>query len=206
MSVTTLVDLFRTLEKRRGEFLVYDDGYRVRRHSYADVTRAARGFAARLIAHGVLKGDKVLLWGENRPEWIACYWGIQLAGAIAVPIDYRSSQEFAERIRRIVDAKVILAGDDTEGAGAEHQGHRRHRSSDQHLADGRPRLVGGWADPDRSRSIATTSRRSSSRPAPRQIPRAWSSAIATSSRTWCRSRRRSTSTRSTRGRSRRSAS
>ena len=47
VSVTTLVDLFRTLEKRRGEFLVYDDGYRVRRHSYADVTRAARGFASR---------------------------------------------------------------------------------------------------------------------------------------------------------------
>ena len=110
--MTTLVDVFRSLEKRRGEFLVYDDGYRVRRHSYADVTRAARGFAARLIAHGVAKGDKVLLWGENRPEWIACYWGIQLAGAIAVPIDYRSSQEFADRIRRIVEAKVVLAGDD----------------------------------------------------------------------------------------------
>jgi long-chain acyl-CoA synthetase len=110
--VTTLVDVFRSLEKRRGEFLVYDDGYRVRRHSYADVTRAARGFAARLMAHGVAKGDKILLWGENRPEWIACYWGIQLTGAIAVPIDYRSSREFADRIRQIVEAKVVLAGDD----------------------------------------------------------------------------------------------
>ncbi len=117
MSVTTLVDLFRTLEKRRGEFLVYDDGYRVRRHSYADVTRAARGFAARLLTHGVSKGDKVILWGENRPEWIACYWGIQLAGAIAVPIDYRSSREFTDRVRQIVDARVILVGDDVD-AGA----------------------------------------------------------------------------------------
>ncbi|HEX4912326.1 MAG TPA: AMP-binding protein [Vicinamibacterales bacterium] len=108
----TLVDVFRTLETRRGEFIVYDDGYRVRRHSYAEVTRAARGFAARLVAHGVGKGDKVLLWGENRPEWIACYWGIQLAGAIAVPIDFRSSPAFADRIRAIVAAKVVLAGDD----------------------------------------------------------------------------------------------
>jgi long-chain acyl-CoA synthetase len=115
--VKTLVDVFRTLETRRGEFLVYDDGYRVRRHTYAEVTRAARGFAARLVAHGVQKGDKVLLWGENRPEWIACYWGIQLAGAIAVPIDFRSSQEFAARIRGIVEAKVVLAGDDVD-AGA----------------------------------------------------------------------------------------
>ena len=114
--MTTLIDVFRTLEKRRGEFLVYDDGYRVHRHSYADVTRAARGFAQRLIAHGVVKDDKVLLWGENRPEWIACYWGIQLAGAVAVPIDYRSSVEFARRIQQIVGAKVVLAGDDVDGA------------------------------------------------------------------------------------------
>ena len=110
----TLVDVFQTLEKRRGEFLVYDDGYRVRRHSYADVTRAARGFAARLIAHGVRKGHKVMLWGENRPEWIACYWGIQLAGAVAVPIDFRSSPEFAGRVRTIVGAAVVLAGDDVD--------------------------------------------------------------------------------------------
>jgi long-chain acyl-CoA synthetase len=115
--VKTLVDVFRTLETRRGEFLVYDDGYRVRRHSYADVTRAARGFAARLLAHGIRKGGKVMLWGENRPEWIACYWGIQLAGAIAVPIDFRSSREFAERIRAIVDANVVLAGDDVNPEG-----------------------------------------------------------------------------------------
>lgn len=112
--MTTLVDVFRTLEKRRGEFLVYDDGYRVHRHTYADVTRASRGFAARLAAAGVAKGDRVILWGENRPEWIACYWGIQLLGAVAVPIDYRSSHEFADRIRAIVAAKVVLAGHDVD--------------------------------------------------------------------------------------------
>jgi long-chain acyl-CoA synthetase len=116
--VKTLVDVFRLLETRRGEFLVYDDGYRVRRHTYAEVTRAARGFAARLIAHGIGKGDTVVLWGENRPEWIACYWGIQLAGAVAVPIDFRSSHEFASRIREIVAAKVVLAGDDVDAGPA----------------------------------------------------------------------------------------
>ncbi len=118
LELKTLIDLFQSLEQRRGEFLVYDDGYRVRRHSYADVTRAARGFAARLMAHGVHKGDKVMLWGENRPEWIACYWGILLAGAVAVPIDFRSSHEFANRIRTIVGAAVVLAGDDVGGAEA----------------------------------------------------------------------------------------
>jgi long-chain acyl-CoA synthetase len=110
--VKTLVDLFRSLEARHGEFLVYDDGYRVRRHSYTDVTRAARGFSARLRAAGVAKQDKVLLWGENRPEWIVAYWGVILSGAVAVPIDYRSSPDFVMKVRGIVDARLILAGDD----------------------------------------------------------------------------------------------
>ena len=110
--MTTLVEVFQSLESRRGEFLVYDDGYRVRRHSYADVTRASRGFAARLAAAGVTKGDKVVLWGENRPEWLVAYWGTVLTGAIAVPIDYRSSPEFMHRVRTIVGARIVVAGDD----------------------------------------------------------------------------------------------
>ena len=40
----------------------------------------------------------------------------KLAGAIAVPIDYRSSREFTERIRHIVAARIVITGDDTEGS------------------------------------------------------------------------------------------
>ena len=108
----TLVDFFRDIITIRGEFLVYDDGYRRRGHSYQDVGRAARGFAARLAQAGLSKGDKVVFWGENRPEWIACYWGCVICGVIVVPIDYRSSPDFVEKVRRIVDARVILIGDD----------------------------------------------------------------------------------------------
>ena len=55
---------------------------------------AARGFAARLQGAGLGKGDKVVFWSENRPEWIIALWGCLLNGSIAVPIDYRASQEF----------------------------------------------------------------------------------------------------------------
>ena len=88
----TLIDFFRDLIAIRGDFLVFDDGYRRRTHTYEDVGRAARGFAARLTAAGLRKDDKVVFWGENRPEWIACYWGCLLAGIVVVPIDYRSSR------------------------------------------------------------------------------------------------------------------
>jgi long-chain acyl-CoA synthetase len=108
----TLIDFFRDLAELRGEFLVYDDGYRRRGHSYEDVGRAARGFAAKLAAAGFTKGDKVVFWGENRPEWVVCYWGCLLEGIIAVPIDYRSSVDFVLRVRAVVGARLILVGDD----------------------------------------------------------------------------------------------
>ena len=114
--MTTLIDVFRSLEGRRGEFVIHDDGYRVRRFTYEQVTRAARGFARRLERAGVTAGDKLLLWGENSAEWLACYWGAVIAGVIVVPIDYRSSPAFASRVAAIVDAKLVCIGSDVDGA------------------------------------------------------------------------------------------
>jgi long-chain acyl-CoA synthetase len=108
----TLIDFFDDLAGANAQFLVYDDGFRVRNYSYAEVAAAARGFAARLTTAGLRKGDKVLFWGENRPEWIVAFWGCLLDGVVVVPIDYRASADFLLRIGRIVAAKLILVGDD----------------------------------------------------------------------------------------------
>ena len=64
----TLVDFFTDVAAGRGEFLVYDDGFRARSYTYADIAAAARGFAARLQAAGIRKSDKVVFWSENRPD------------------------------------------------------------------------------------------------------------------------------------------
>src|SRR5512141_1512417 len=108
----TLVDFFEDLAAARGDFLVHDDGYRTRRYSYATVAGAAAGFARRLQDAGLAKGEKILVWSENRPEWVAAFWGCILAGCVVVPIDYRSSSEFAGRVRDRVGAKLVLVGDE----------------------------------------------------------------------------------------------
>ena len=116
----TLVGFFEDLSAKAGEFLVYDDGFRTRRYRYRAVADAARGFAGRLHEAGLRKGDAVLFWAENRPEWIAAFWGCVLTGVIVVPIDFRSSAEFAQRVGGIVRARVALVGDDVptaEGGG-----------------------------------------------------------------------------------------
>ena len=111
----TLVDFFEDLVQISGTFLTFDDGYRRREYSYVDAGRVARGFAARLAAAGLAKGDKVVFWGENRPEWVVCYWGCLLSGIVVVPIDYRSTIDFVERVNSQVRARVILVGDDVDG-------------------------------------------------------------------------------------------
>jgi len=113
----TLIDFFRDLVAIPGEFLVYDDGYRRRGHRYDEVGRAARAFAGRLTAAGVRKGEHVVFWGENRPEWIAAYWGCLLNGIVVVPIDYRSPADFVRKVSRLVDAKAMLVGDEVDAGG-----------------------------------------------------------------------------------------
>lgn len=113
MARDTLLDFFHDFADLPDEFLIYDDGFRSHHFRYDEVAAKARGFAARLREAGSTRDDKVILYGENRPEWIIALWGCLLEGVIVVPIDYRSSPEFVQRIDQIVDAHAILIGDET---------------------------------------------------------------------------------------------
>jgi long-chain acyl-CoA synthetase len=108
----TLIDFFHDLARAHGTFLVHDNGFRSRSFTYDQVGRAARHFAARLHGLGLRKGDKVVFWSENRPEWIVAFWGCLLRGVVVVPIDYRSSRELLDRVSRIVRARLVLVGQD----------------------------------------------------------------------------------------------
>ncbi len=112
MARETLLDFFHEFAGRADEFLVYDDGFRSRGFRYGEVFELARLFAERLHAAGIGKDDKVILYGENRPEWVIALWGCLLQGVVAVPIDYRSAAEFVARIDGIVHARAILVGDE----------------------------------------------------------------------------------------------
>ena len=107
----TLIDFFDDLSGISGEFLAFDDGYRTWSYSYRETTDRARVFAARLHAAGIGRGDHVVIWSENRPEWIIALWGCLLRGVVLVPIDYRASADFLRRVAGIVAARVILVGD-----------------------------------------------------------------------------------------------
>jgi len=107
----TLIDFYADLSSTPGEFVVYDDGYRSWAYTYADVTEAARAFAARLREEGIGEGDALTIWAENRAEWIIALWGCLLERVVLVPIDYRASADFLVRVSSIVNARVVLVGD-----------------------------------------------------------------------------------------------
>src|SRR5215216_8174711 len=69
-------------------------GLRTVRWSYEQLARIAHGFAHELKARNINRGERVLLCGENSPEWVAAFWGGLLRGAVVVPLDKESTMEF----------------------------------------------------------------------------------------------------------------
>ena len=118
---TTLADYFAQYSESPALYLEYDNGYRSWSDTYAQVGAAARKFSAKLHAEGIGKGDKIIFWSENRPEWVAAFWGCVVAGVIVVPIDYRASGDFLRRVQEKVNARAILIGDEVRLEGWETQ-------------------------------------------------------------------------------------
>ena len=110
MARDTLLDFFEDYFTSDEPFIVHDDGYRVREVSYRQLADAARAFAGRLASHGVAPDDRVVIWSENRAEWVAALWGCLIARVVLVPVDYRASADLVRRVSGIVQAKVVLIG------------------------------------------------------------------------------------------------
>src|SRR5579863_8525505 len=88
--------------------VVQTHGYRRQSRTYAELSASAFFWSRALGGHGIEPGDRVLLWGANSTEWIACFWAILLRGAIAVPMDYAASPDFVQRTIQQSGAKLIL--------------------------------------------------------------------------------------------------
>ncbi len=62
-----------------------------RRLSFAEVDEAANKVANALLRAGLRKGDRVVMLVSNIPEFVTTYFGIVRTGAIAVPLDTKST-------------------------------------------------------------------------------------------------------------------
>lgn len=106
----TLLSYLDEYERRGKETVfVHHRGLRTVRWSYERLVREAHEFARELQAHGIVRGDRVLLTGENSPEWAAAFWGCCLVGAVVVPLDKGSTSEFVRSVTEQTAAKVVVS-------------------------------------------------------------------------------------------------
>jgi long-chain acyl-CoA synthetase len=104
-SLASLIDDFERLSRQTA--IVAPRGLRQRRTTYGELANLSRRFAADLADRGVIKGDRVLIWGENGAEWVATFFGCVLRGVLPVPVDAASTRDFVQRVEREVSPKLI---------------------------------------------------------------------------------------------------
>ena len=83
-------------------------GYRTESFTYGEVVQMARSFANELRSRGIVKRDRVMLWGENSAEWVAVFFGCAISGVVIVPMDDVASSDFAMRVAKQVEAKLLV--------------------------------------------------------------------------------------------------
>jgi len=79
------------------------------RHTWADLERSARNVARWLQRCGVQRGDRGILLLENSPEWIAAYFGLLMAGAVAVPLGRLRGPDDLRALLGEVEPAVIVS-------------------------------------------------------------------------------------------------
>jgi len=92
------------------DFIVYRSGKQreFTRWSYGRFGNECRKIARGLLAAGLEKGDRVVLWSENRPEWMAVWMGTVIAGICIVPVDFLVSEQECLNIINITRAKAFF--------------------------------------------------------------------------------------------------
>jgi long-chain acyl-CoA synthetase len=112
-TVASYLDDF--LSRGNGTAFSHRHGLRVKRWSYRQIANTAMRFARELEARRIAKGDRVLLWAKNSPEWVSAFFGCLLRGVIVVPLDLQSEPGFVKRVKEQVGATLALCDAATSG-------------------------------------------------------------------------------------------
>ena len=106
----TIVDFLRDAVKAHGprDALLFKPGFRYQRWSYDRLWAESGQVATLLQRRGLSKGDQVIVWGPNCPQWVLIFFGCLRAGVIAVPLDLRSAPDYVERVISRITPKLAF--------------------------------------------------------------------------------------------------
>jgi acyl-CoA synthetase (AMP-forming)/AMP-acid ligase II len=108
--VTCLADLVRIAAQRdpAAVAIEHDRG----RLTYAQLWDRSLRIANAMLARGLKKGDRVALFSQNCPEFLESYFGLQLAGLVAVPANYRLTAAELSYLLDNSGASAIMVGEE----------------------------------------------------------------------------------------------
>ncbi len=123
--------------RHRAAFRMYE-GDDETRFTYGEVHRYANRIGSLLMSVGVKPHERVMILGENRPEWAISFFGVLRAGATAVPVDKELTEAELVNIARRSEAKVCLISNELA--------EKRAGLADAFVAAGLDTRVIGFAD------------------------------------------------------------
>jgi long-chain acyl-CoA synthetase len=106
----TLTGQFAKVAREAAEeaAIFYREGDTVREYTYGQLYRNSLAVARWLQTRGVEKSDRLAILMENRPEWPISYFGMLLAGAVAVPLDPASRWDHLRYVLEQTRARIIF--------------------------------------------------------------------------------------------------
>ncbi len=106
---TTIPDLCERAAELYGDAPAIEDGITL---SFKEFNRLRKRVAAALIASGVQKGDRVMIWGPNTWKWFAAAMGLVSIGGVLIPCSTRfKGNEVGELARRSGATLMFSTGD-----------------------------------------------------------------------------------------------
>jgi len=109
-NVTRLVDLVRVTTRRQpgAPAIDFDSGSR----TFAEVYGRGLKLAHALLGTGLEPGDAVGILALNSPEYLETYLALQLAGLVAVPVNFRLVAEEVAYVLGNCEARGLVLGED----------------------------------------------------------------------------------------------
>ncbi len=111
----TLNDILEESVRKFGpkDALTIRPGFRTRAWKYRDLNAIVPLVARYLSDAGLRKGDRVVIWGVNRPEYGIAFLAALRLGAILVPLDVNSMPDFAQKIAERTRASAAIVSAQT---------------------------------------------------------------------------------------------
>ncbi len=97
-------------ERLYGERLAFHQKrvFRLDKISYHQLLPRVQQMGTWLSRQQIKRGERVLIWAPNSPQWVVAYLGCLLYGVVAVPADVNSSRRLVAKFARQTKAKLLL--------------------------------------------------------------------------------------------------